>query len=73
MKRFRLHVSIPLTAFTLILTACATPEAPLQSVGAVPPQWYAPLPQSEEDRQAHGGRTDRLGKWWSQFNDGALT
>lgn len=73
MKRFRLHVSLPLAAFALVLTACATPEAPLQSAGAVPPQWYAPLPLLKEGGQAHGGRTDQLGKWWSQFNDGALT
>ena len=52
----------------VLLAACATPEAPLQSAGAQPARWYAPVPTAA----AHGGEPAELARWWAQFGDPAL-
>ncbi len=46
------------------LSACATGRLQESPQPAAPPDWQAALP--------HGGRTDDLRQWWSQFNDPLL-
>ncbi|MNQ31051.1 Toluene efflux pump outer membrane protein TtgI precursor [compost metagenome] len=57
-------VSCAAIGVPLVLAGCASTTPVLVPEGAhaqVATQWHAPLP--------HGGRTDDLRQWWSQFDD----
>ncbi len=63
------HARTPLRAticaLAVLLSACASVDAPPAPQTSAPPQWQAPLP--------HNGQLADLSQWWQQFNDPLLT